>query len=98
VARKQHVPERSCVACAKKVPKQELVRVVRTPEGEVAVDLTGKASGRGAYLCQSADCWDRAVCRGGLARSLKAEISNQDRDGIRAFYQESIVRESIAKD
>lgn len=91
--RKRHVPERSCVACAKKVPKQELVRVVRTPQGIVTVDSTGKAVGRGAYLCGSPDCWNRALDKGGLSRSLGIELSAADRDQMRTFYQETIVKD-----
>ena len=48
------VPVRRCVGCNTQKPKKELVRIVRSPEGEVSVDLTGKRSGRGAYLCPSA--------------------------------------------
>ena len=50
------VPVRRCVGCNTQKPKKELVRIVRSPEGEVSVDLTGKRSGRGAYLCPSAAC------------------------------------------
>ena len=89
--RKRHVPERSCIACAKKVPKLELVRVVRTPQGIVTVDSSGKAAGRGAYLCGSPDCWKRALDKGGLERSLGVELSATDRDQMRTFYQETIV-------
>ena len=51
------VPVRRCVGCNTQKPKKELVRIVRSPEGEVSVDLTGKRSGRGAYLCPSAACF-----------------------------------------
>ena len=91
--KKRHVPERSCIACAKKVPKPELVRVVRTPQGAVTVDSSGKAAGRGAYLCWSSDCWDRALDKGSLARSLGIKLSSGDRDDIRSFYQQSTSQE-----
>ena len=54
------VPVRRCVGCNTQKPKKELVRIVRSPEGEVSVDLTGKRSGRGAYLCPSAACLAKA--------------------------------------
>jgi len=54
------VPVRRCVGCSAQKPKRELVRIVRSPEGEVGVDLTGKRSGRGAYLCPSASCLAKA--------------------------------------
>jgi predicted RNA-binding protein YlxR (DUF448 family) len=74
----RHVPIRTCAGCRQERPKREMVRVVRTPEGSVVVDQTGKGAGRGAYLCPSFDCWDRAL-RGSLAHTLKAEISASDR-------------------
>ena len=54
------LPVRRCVGCNTQKPKRELVRVVRSPEGEVSIDLTGKKSGRGAYLCPSAACLAKA--------------------------------------
>jgi len=74
----RHVPIRTCAGCRQERPKREMVRVVRTPEGSVVVDPTGKRAGRGAYLCPSFDCWSRAL-RGSLAHTLKAEISASDR-------------------
>ena len=55
------VPMRQCLGCREHKPKRELVRVVRTPEGQVALDRSGKMNGRGAYLCHSAACLRRAV-------------------------------------
>ena len=55
-----------------------MIRVVRTPEGAVLVDQTGKRSGRGAYLCPNQSCWDRAFRAGSLARALKAQIADAD--------------------
>ena len=77
--RPRHVPVRTCVGCRQERPKRDMVRVVRTPEGNVVVDPTGKRSGRGAYLCPSFDCWSWALQRGSLAHTLKTEISAEDR-------------------
>ena len=55
------IPMRSCIVTKEKLPKQELIRVVRTPEGNVIVDLTGKANGRGVYICNSSDCFKKAI-------------------------------------
>ncbi len=92
--RKRHIPERSCVACGSKMPKQDLVRVVRSPQGAVAVDLQGKAPGRGAYLCPKDGCWDLALARGRLSRNLGVEISSQDREALleagRSFHEQPI--------
>ena len=60
---------RMCVACRPLRPKKELVRIVRTPEGELRLDATGRANGRGAYLCASAACLERAVQTRALERA-----------------------------
>ncbi len=70
----RHVPQRQCVACRQMRPKRELVRVVRTPTGEVRVDATGKASGRGAYVCPTGECADLAVKDRRLEHALEVSI------------------------
>lgn len=62
-----------------------MVRVVRAPDGTVGVDSTGKKSGRGAYLCLQADCWQTALKRHALERALKTELSKADREALAAF-------------
>ena len=76
--RTRHVPLRTCVACRSTEAKRGLVRVVRTPEGRVALDPTGKQNGRGAYVHESRACWDQALKRGRLAHSLKVTIAPED--------------------
>ena len=68
------IPLRQCLGCREMKPKPELVRVVRSPEGTVSVDLRGKAPGRGAYVCRSADCLKKALRSKALSRSLDVEI------------------------
>ena len=80
--RKRHIPERTCVACGCKKPKAELLRVARSPQGEIALDPTGKAPGRGAYVC-GPDCWEPALGRGRLARSLGNKLSAHDLAALR---------------
>ena len=67
-------PMRMCVACRQMRPKKELVRIVRTPEGDVRLDTTGRANGRGAYLCASTECLNRAVKTRALERALEAKL------------------------
>jgi predicted RNA-binding protein YlxR (DUF448 family) len=62
-----------------------MVRVVRAPDGSVGVDTTGKKSGRGAYLCLQADCWQVALKRRALDKALKTELSAADREALAAF-------------
>jgi predicted RNA-binding protein YlxR (DUF448 family) len=69
--RPRHVPQRTCVACRQVAGKRTLVRVVRTAEGTVEVDPTGKRNGRGAYLHADPACWDLALKRNVLQHALK---------------------------
>ncbi|PWH17328.1 MAG: DUF448 domain-containing protein [Ardenticatenia bacterium] len=57
----KHIPLRTCVACRAVRAKRELIRIVRTPEGRICVDSTGKMNGRGAYLCRKRRCWQSAI-------------------------------------
>ncbi len=68
------IPMRECKGCREMKPKRELVRVVRSPEGEVSLDLRGKASGRGAYICPDPDCLKKAVRSRALERGLGVSI------------------------
>lgn len=77
VARKKRVPRRTCVGCGKVADKRDLIRVVRTPEGEVLVDLSGKRSGRGAYICPNRGCLSKAARGGRLFRALETEVSEE---------------------
>lgn len=80
----RHVPVRTCVMCGSKAAKREMVRVVRTPQGECIVDETGKRPGRGAYLCHRPDCWERAASTNRLAHALRGEVSVSDREQLAA--------------
>lgn len=70
-------PVRRCTGCSEHFPKNELIRVVRTPEGEVVLDLVGKKSGRGAYICKSAACLKKARKSRRLETSLECPISEE---------------------
>ncbi|MDD3337042.1 MAG: YlxR family protein [Eubacteriales bacterium] len=68
-------PMRMCVGCREMKPKKELLRVVRSPDGVVSLDPSGKKPGRGAYCCYSADCLKRALKQGQLDRQLEVKLS-----------------------
>lgn len=68
------IPERKCVGCAGRFPKNSLIRVLRTPEGEIVLDSTGKKSGRGAYICKNAACLQKARKARRLEVSLECSI------------------------
>ena len=87
-SRPRHVPQRTCVACRQTGAKRQLVRIVRTTDGSVAIDPTGKRSGRGAYLCDAAECWTIALKRGVLVRALKIEsIAEDDFQTLNAYAE-----------
>ena len=71
------IPMRQCVGCREMLEKRSLVRIVRSPEGEVSLDPTGKKPGRGAYLCKSAECLKKAIKTRALGRALGAEIPDE---------------------
>lgn len=75
-------PVRRCVGCAEHFPKNELVRVLRTPDGKIELDLTGKMSGRGAYLCKNANCLKRARKSGRISASLECTIPDEVYDRL----------------
>ena len=68
------IPMRMCVGCREMKPKRELIRAVRSPEGGVSLDPTGKKAGRGAYVCYSAECLRRALKQKQLDRALEAKV------------------------
>jgi len=74
---KRALPQRMCVGCRKMKNKRELLRVVRTPEGQVLIDDTGKMAGRGAYLCREITCLKTALKSHSLERGLKVKISEE---------------------
>ena len=71
------IPMRMCVGCREMKPKKELLRAVRSPEGTVSLDTTGKKPGRGAYCCYNAECLRRALKQGQLDRQLEVKLSSE---------------------
>ena len=83
----KHVPQRTCVSCRQSAAKRRLIRVVRLASGSVEVDLTGKKSGRGAYLCSNRGCWEAALRRKALERALKTTITPENRAVLESYSQ-----------
>jgi len=80
--RPRKVPLRKCVACQEMMSKKELIRVVRTPNEEVLIDLSGKKSGRGAYLCGKVTCFKLAKKSKALDRALKQPVGEEIYDQL----------------
>ncbi len=68
------IPERKCKGCNEKFPKKELLRIVRTPEGEISIDTVGKQNGRGVYICKNPDCFKKVRKGDKLSQSLDAKV------------------------
>lgn len=83
--RPKHVPRRTCVACRESDDKRSLIRIVRTPEGSVEIDPTGKKNGRGAYLCDRPTCWTRAIETNVLSRALNVALPEDALQSLREF-------------
>ncbi len=86
-ARPRTVPQRTCIACRSTEAKRALVRVVRTPEGRVELDPTGKKNGRGAYVHEQRACWDEALKKDRLARALKVQVPAPDLAELKAHAE-----------
>ncbi len=89
----RHVPQRTCIACRRIAAKKELIRIVASDDG-VKVDESGRRQGRGAYICLSFECLDKAINRGKIVHALKCGLSPQDQQGIVQYYEQKLdVRE-----
>ena len=79
---KKHVPQRTCVACRQVKAKRELVRLVCVSDGSVEVDTSSKKTGRGAYLCQTQECWTIALKGGRLEHALRTTLTRDNREQL----------------
>ncbi len=73
----EKVPQRQCIGCGEMKNKRDLIRVLKTTDGQITIDATGRKNGRGAYLCPSMDCFKKAVKGKGLERSFKMAIPKE---------------------
>ena len=76
------IPMRKCLGCNEMKPKKELIRAVKSPDGEISLDLTGKKSGRGAYICKSEECFKKARKAKRLERALDTAIPDSVYDAM----------------
>lgn len=71
------IPMRMCTGCREMKPKGALIRIVKTPEGEIRLDRTGKLNGRGAYVCKSAECLKKVQKSGALSRTFETQVPDE---------------------
>lgn len=82
------IPMRQCVGCGEMKSKKEMMRILKTAEGPIVLDVTGKKNGRGAYLCQSKECLVRARKNKGIERSFKMSIPAEVYDNLEKEFAE----------
>lgn len=80
----KRIPQRMCLGCQEMKPKKELIRVVKSPDGEISIDLKGKAPGRGAYICRSSECLEKAIKAKRFEKSFEMKIDDQIYDKLRS--------------
>lgn len=80
----RHIPTRTCLGCREKNPKRRLIRVVRTPDLRLVVDASGRQNGRGAYICERRQCWEKALKGGTIAYALRFTPPADDIEALRA--------------
>ena len=90
MAKNLKIPIRTCIGCQCKKPKKEMVRIIRTPEGNIEIDETGKKSGRGAYICGNVKCLDIAFRENSLKKSFKEDIPLKTLDELRKAFLKNI--------
>ena len=88
VMKPRKIPTRQCLGCNEHKPKKELLRVLRTPEGEITLDFTGKKSGRGAYICYDVKCLKKARKSKRIDKSLETEIPEEIYDKMESELEE----------
>ncbi len=76
------IAQRTCVACRQVRDKRELLRLVRTPQGSIEIDSTGKREGRGAYVCPTAVCWEKALNGRQLEHALRSRLTHENREQL----------------
>jgi len=81
--KQRKIPLRKCVGCNEQKDKRELIRVVLNKEGEISLDVTGKAHGRGAYICQDEECMEKAIKRKSLERAFSKKIDAEIYEKLR---------------
>ena len=81
--KQKKIPQRKCIACQDRDAKRDLVRIVKNKEGQIFLDKTGKANGRGAYICNCVECLNKAIKSKTLSRAFKMEVPEEVYESLR---------------
>ena len=79
----KRLPQRTCIGCNSKKDKKELIRIVKSKDGEIKVDLTGKMEGRGTYICKNEECLEKAIKNKRMAKAFETEIEDSIYENLR---------------
>lgn len=82
------IPQRTCIGCKEKKDKKDLIRIVRNKEGNIKLDRTGRANGRGAYICDNIECLEKAIKTKALARTFEMDIDESVYNELRGVISE----------
>lgn len=91
------VPTRTCMGCGESSDKRAFIRIVRTPDGHVEIDPTGKANGRGAYLCANPDCFETARKRRRVDSALRVRLEEDDYARLRRDFDALLEQQSASQ-
>jgi len=91
--RVRKIPQRTCIGCGGVKNKKELIRIARTPEGEVVIDFTGKKSGRGTYTCPRLECLESVFKGNKLSAKLNIDLSSEEKTRLREELRQAILNE-----
>lgn len=81
------IPMRRCLGCMESKQKKELIRIVKSQDGTISIDKTGRLNGRGAYFCDSIDCLEQAIKSGRIAKEFEMQISNETYNDLKEQYK-----------
>lgn len=88
MTKEKKIPQRMCIGCHEMKGKKELIRIVKTPHGEIEVDITSKKSGRGAYLCPQLNCLEKAIKAKRIEKALQCSLNQEDLDKIKRGWED----------
>ena len=89
------IPQRQCLGCGEMKDKKSMLRVIKTPEGEILLDATGRKNGRGAYICADMNCLNKAIKSKGLERSLKCQIPSDVYEALKKELEKTLTHSLI---
>ena len=79
----KNIPQRTCIGCNSQKNKKDLIRIVKNKDGEISIDRTGKANGRGAYICDNVECLEKAIKSKRLEKTFETKISEEIYENLR---------------